>query len=65
MNTTVYHKESVFLPQGYSRDTKRNNELSQGTQWPITLIKEGILGVLYHVCTTYYMESLEYFEMSI
>jgi hypothetical protein len=25
-----YHKESVFLPQGYSRDTKRNNEVSQG-----------------------------------
>jgi hypothetical protein len=28
-----YHKESVsFLPQGYPRDTKRNYEISQGTQ---------------------------------
>jgi hypothetical protein len=23
-DTTMYHKEFVFLPQGYSRDTKRN-----------------------------------------
>jgi hypothetical protein len=30
-DTTIYHKESVFLPHlGYSMDTNRNIEVSQG-----------------------------------
>jgi hypothetical protein len=56
-DTTIYHKDTTrnlsFLPQGYSSDTKRNNEVSQ--RYPMardTLRKESLefrLPCLYNI----------------
>jgi hypothetical protein len=66
-DTTMYHKDTTRNLSFYHKDTpgipKETIRYPRGTQWPMTL-KEGIPGVLYHVCSTYHKESLEYFEMS-
>jgi hypothetical protein len=56
-NLSFYHKDTPWIPKETMRYPK-------GTQWPMTL-KGGILGVLYHVCSTYHKESLEYLEISV
>jgi hypothetical protein len=54
---SFYHKDTPWIP-------KETMKYPTGTQWPMTL-KEGIFGVLYHVCSTYHKEALEYLEMSV